>query len=418
MADSDADDPTESSTKRRDLLGAVGATGVAAFAGCLSNIGGSGGGGSVDTVRYGVLNPMTGPYAGLAEEQRKGAKLAVETINDSDEYDFTIEAEYGDTQANEAKGPQEARKIVQQHDASFLMGAISSSVALALNEFAQEEEIIYAPGAAAIPVTGKNCNEYVFRAETNTAQIAEACAEWTQKNLGSNVWFHIADYAYGQSVLREFRNRMKESDAAFNEVGVTKAELGATNFDSFISQMKSSDADVAVIGATGGDLINFLKQAKSQGLDEEMEIMTSTGSFQVVRGALGEAADGIYSGTRYVPKVETGDNQEFVSAFEEKHGSSPDSFARVAYDSIRMVANGVREAGSTDPNEVKDTLSGMQMETLYGQNQFRTCDQQAKNPVWVGKNEYNGGKMADVKLIKKVSGDDAIPPCDTTGCSL
>ena len=418
MADSDADDSTESTTKRRDLLGAVGATGAAAFAGCLSNVGGTGGGGSVDTVKYGVVNPMTGPYAGLAKEQRKGAKLAVETINDSDEYDFTIEAEYGDTQADEAKGPQEARKIVQQHDASFLMGAISSSVGLALNEFAQEEEIIYSPGAAAIPITGENCNEYVFRAETNTAQIAEACAEWTQKNLGSDVWFHIANYSYGKSVLREFRTRMKESDAPFNEVGVTRAELGAKNFDSFISQMKSSDADVAVIGATGGDLINFIKQAKSQGLDDQMEIMTSTGSFQVVRGALGEAAGGIYSGTRYVPKIETGDNKEFVSAFEEKHGQQPDSFARVAYDSIRMVANGVREAGSTDPTEVKDTLSGMEMETLYGQNQFRNCDHQAKNPVWVGKNEYNGGKMADVKLIKKVGGDEAIPPCDATGCSL
>ncbi|WP_435157183.1 ABC transporter substrate-binding protein [Haladaptatus sp. DFWS20] len=416
MADSNSGQSDRFETTRRAMLGAVGAGGLAGFAGCLGNIGG--GGSSVDTVKYGILNPMTGPYAGLAAEQRKGAKLAVKTINESDEYEFTIDAKYGDTQADAETGQQEARKLVEQHGASFMMGAISSSVALGLNEFAQEESVIYAPGAAAIPITGKNCNKYVFRSETNTAQIAEACSGWTLNNLGSKVWFHIADYAYGKSVLREWRSRMKASDASFSEAGVTRAKLGAKNFDSFISQMKNSDADVVVVGSTGGDLIEFINQANAQGLTDQKKIMTTTGSFQVIRGALGEKADGIYSGTRYVPKIDSGDNKEFVKSYKSANGSEPGSFARVAYDSIRMVANGIKEAGSTDTDEVVDTLAGLKMQSLLGENEFRSCDHQAKNPVWVGQNVYNGGKMADVKLITEVSGDKAIPPCDQTGCQL
>ncbi|GAA0231902.1 ABC transporter substrate-binding protein [Halobacterium noricense] len=401
---------------RRAVLSAVGAGGLAGVSGCLGDIGGGGGGD--DTVKYGMLNPMTGPYAGLAEEQRKGAKLAVKTINESDDYDFTIDAKYGDTQADAETGQQEARKMVEQHGASYMMGAISSSVALGLNEFASEESVVYSPGAAAIPITGKNCNEYVFRSETNTAQIAEACSEWTLNNLGSNVWFHIADYAYGQSVLREWRSRMQESNADFSEAGVTRAQLGAKNFDSFISQMKNSDADVVVVGSTGGDLIEFLNQASAQGLSNQKEIMTTTGSFQVVRGALGEKADGIYSGTRYVPQLDSGTNKEFVEAYTNENDGEPDSFARVAYDSITMVANGIKEAGSTDPDDVIETLPGLKMQSLLGENEFRSCDHQAKNPVWVGQNVYNGGEMADVKLITEVNGDDAIPSCDQTGCQL
>ncbi|WP_227377056.1 ABC transporter substrate-binding protein [Haladaptatus halobius] len=418
MADDNPKQANRFGTTRRAVLGAVGAGGLAGVAGCLGNIGGGGGGGSVDTVKYGVLNPMTGPYAGLAAEQRKGVKLAIQTINDSDEYEFTIDAKYGDTQADTETGQQEAQRLVEQHGASFLMGAISSSVALGLNEFASEESVIYSPGAAAIPITGKNCNKYVFRCETNTAQIAEACSEWTLNNLGSRVWFHIADYAYGQSVLREWRSRMKKSSADFTEVGVSRAEFGAKNFDSFISQIKNSDADVVVVGSTGGDLINFAKQAKSQGLVGQKKVMTTTGTFQVVRGALGEAADGLYSGTRYVPKIDVGDNQQFVKAYEKANGTEPDNFARVAYDSIRMVANGIKEAGSADPDEVADTLAGLEMDTLFGKNSFRECDHQAKNPVWVGRNVFKGGKMVDVKLINKVEGDQAIPPCDQTGCQL
>ncbi|WP_227773562.1 ABC transporter substrate-binding protein [Haladaptatus pallidirubidus] len=416
MADRNPGQENRFEMTRRAVLSAVGAGGLAGVSGCLGDIGGGGGGD--DTVKYGMLNPMTGPYAGLAEEQRKGAKLAVKTINESDDYDFTIDAKYGDTQADAETGQQEARKMVEQHGASYMMGAISSSVALGLNEFASEESVVYSPGAAAIPITGKNCNEYVFRSETNTAQIAEACSEWTLNNLGSNVWFHIADYAYGQSVLREWRSRMQESNADFSEAGVTRAQLGAKNFDSFISQMKNSDADVVVVGSTGGDLIEFLNQASAQGLSNQKEIMTTTGSFQVVRGALGEKADGIYSGTRYVPQLDSGTNKEFVEAYTNENDGEPDSFARVAYDSITMVANGIKEAGSTDPDDVIETLPGLKMQSLLGENEFRSCDHQAKNPVWVGQNVYNGGEMADVKLITEVNGDDAIPSCDQTGCQL
>ncbi|WP_084157041.1 ABC transporter substrate-binding protein [Haladaptatus cibarius] len=416
MADRNPGQENRFETTRRAVLGAVGAGGLAGVAGCLGDIGGGGGGD--DTVKYGMLNPMTGPYAGLAEEQRKGAELAVEKVNESDDYDFTIDAEYGDTEANPEVGRQEAQRMVEQHGASFMMGAISSSVALGLNEFASEESVIYSPGAAAIPITGENCNEYVFRSETNTAQIAEACSEWTLNNLGSNVWFHIADYAYGQSVLREWRSRMEDSSANFSEAGVTRAQLGAKNFDSFISQMKNSDADVVVVGSTGGDLIEFLNQASAQGLTGQKEIMTTTGSFQVVRGALGEKADGIYSGTRYVPQLDSGTNQAFVDAYTSANEGEPGSFARVAYDSITMVANGIKEAGSTDPDDVVETLPGLTMPSLLGENEFRSCDHQAKNPVWVGQNVYNGGNMADVELITEVNGDDAIPACDQTGCQL
>jgi branched-chain amino acid transport system substrate-binding protein len=346
--------------------------------------------------------------------------MAVEFVNNSDEYDFEISASYDDTEATTGVAQDAARRLVQQEDADYLMGAISSSVALSLNPIAEEQEVIYNPGAAAIPITGSECNEYVFRCETNTAQIAEACAEWTLNNIGSNVWFHIADYAYGRSGLNEWSSRMEAADAEYNQVGVTRAELGASNFDPFISQIANSNADVVVVVSTGGDMVRFLTQADSQGLKDDVDIMTTTGSFQVVRQGTGASSYGVYSGTRYVADVETGDNLDFAGNFQDEHGAPPDNFARVAYDSIRMTANGIQEAGTTDPVEVKDTLAGLdQSPTLFGTNQFRACDHQAMNPVWVGQMvEPESGETADVDLIEQQAGEDVIPPCEDTGCSL
>ncbi len=416
MSENDTNDPV--GTGRRTLLKGVGA---ASFAGLTGIAGCAGGGGGDDTVQYGVLSPTTGSFSALAQGQVRGAEMAVDFVNESDDYDFEIELSEGDTERDGETAQDEAERLIQQEDIDYMMGAISSSVALSLNEVAASQEIIYNPGGAAIPITGGDCNEYVFRCETNTAQVAEACAEWTIENLGSDVIFHIANYAYGRSVLNEWRSRMRDSDATFNEVDVTRAEPSAENFDSVLSTIARSDAEVLVVGATGGPLVRFLTQAANRGLQDELDIMTTTGSFQSIRAGAGSAGYGVYSGVRYVPGIETGDNQSFVDEYDSRYDGVPDNFARVAYDSIRMTANGIQEADSTDPEDVKDTLPGFsQSPTLFGDNVFRSCDHQATNPVWVGQNvEPDGGEgPAGVNLIERVAGSDAIPPCSSVDCDL
>jgi branched-chain amino acid transport system substrate-binding protein len=417
QGENDSDRPTGGLSSRRNVLRLAGVAGTGALAGCIGGAGLSSQ--DIDTVNYGVLNPMTGPYGGLAEGQRNGAELAVQHVNESDEFGFEIDAVYEDTEADTATGRQVAQKVVQQDGAQYLMGAISSSTALALNEFAESEEVIYNPGAAAMNITGSECNEYVCRAETHTAQIAEAVAPWTANNVGTSVWFHIADYAYGQSVRREWKSRMQEASDDFEEVGVSRSQLGATNYGSYISQISNSDADVAVLGMTGGDLINFVGQAANEGLKDDVQLVSPTMTFQVVRNALGPAAYGTYGGVRYNAQIETGDNQDFVSAYEDAYDATPDSFARVAYDSIRMTAHGIAEAGTNDPEEVKDTLAGLEVPSVFGPNNFRKCDRQATNPVWAGENvEPDSGEAARVELRQKAEGQDAIPSCEETNCDL
>jgi len=408
---------TEGRVDRRAVLAAAGTAGLSSVTGCLANIGGSGG----ETLTYGLLNPISGAYSSLGPFQRHGAELAVQQLDDAEDFEYEIEIASGDTETGADTATQAASQLVEQDGADFIVGAISSSVALALNSFAERNEVIYNPGAAAIPITGESCNEYVFRAETNAAQIAQGCAAWTLENLGSNVWFHIADYAYGKSVLEEWQSRMEAADAEFNEVGVTRANLGAQNYESYISRIADSEADVLVVGSTGGDFIRFAKQAESQGLKDDIEMINTTASFQSLRAGLGTTAYGIYSGVRYNAKLTTGWNEQFVDRYTNEYSEdgAPGNFARVGYDSVRMTAMGVQEAESTDPTEVKDALASLEANSVLGTNRFRECDHQARNPVWVGQNvEAEDGEIADVELIEKVSGADAIPSCDSTNCSL
>lgn len=372
-------------------------------------------------VTLGVLEPFTGDFAELAEERNQGETLGIETVNDSDEYDFEFEPVEYDTQLNAEDGVQAATDAIQGDGAQFITGAISSSVALAINEVALNNQVVYTPGAADVSITGSNCNEYVFRFETSTAQIAEVTSEWLADQGWNRLHYQIADYAYGDSVLAEIDSRMEDKADGYELVETTRSDQGAQDFDARITQIQDSaeEADAVIVGATGGHLVRFLVQAAERGLHDEIPIVTTTGSFFVVRAGAGPAAYNVYSGTRYVPGLETGTNPEFVEAYQAAYDAPPDNFSRVGYGSVLMLANGIQAAGSTDPDDVKDVLPGMTHETIFGDVAFRECDQQATNPVWMAQNVApEEGEIADVDLLTDLSGEEAAPPCEETGCDL
>ncbi|WP_425607243.1 ABC transporter substrate-binding protein [Natronobeatus ordinarius] len=373
-----------------------------------------------DTVTLGILEPLTGEFSALGAERMQGNELGIEWVNESDEFDFEFEYEEFDTQTNPATASREAEEAIEDYGANFLTGAISSSSALAVADIAGREGAVYTPGAADISITGSECNEYVFRFETNTAQMTEVMAQWTYDELGDQIFYHIADYVYGESVRDEFEKRMESISGSYENVGETASDPGSTDFDAFITQIQNAadEADALVVGMTGADLAIFLSQAGERGLQDDIPIVTTTASFTPVRGGAGLGAVGTYSGIRYSHDLDTGDNQEFVEAYQEKFdGELPDNFSRVGFESIRMLARGIQEAGSRDPDVVKDVLGGLQHETIFGPNEFRECDGQAVNPVWMGELvEPDDGDVADVEILTGLDGEEAIPDCEETGC--
>jgi len=398
---------------RRQFIAAAGAAGALGLAGCQ---GGSTGGEAAVTVAS--LNPMTGPFSSLGPGQRTGAELAVAEINNNDDYDFEFELVTGDTETEAGAAQSEAQRVVQEDGAEFVFGAISSSVALGLNDFAAQSEHIYFPGGAAVPITGSACNEWVFRFETNTAQIAEAISSYSVNNLGNNVWFHYADYAYGDSVYNRTSRRMESASDDYTEVGTSTSELGASNYGSFITQISNSDADVVVLGMTGGDLVNFTNQAADQGLTDQIAVVGPTQTFQSVRAGTGANSVGTFGGARYDPSLETGDNQAFVEAYSSENDRQPGNFARVGYDSMRLMAKGMHEAGSTEPGDVRDALEGGTFTTVLGDITLRESDHQATNPTWMAEIVEGDGGSADVELLEQVPGSETLPPASDLGCEM
>lgn len=371
----------------------------------------------IGSVTFGVLVPESGPSAPLGQAQRQGAELGVQYVNESDEFDFEIDAVFEDTQTDPSTGLQRAQQVVENDGASYVVGALESSVALAVADYVSDRDIVYTSGAATIELTGENCNQNTFRAETNAAQQMAGLADYAAADLGSNLWIHTTDDAYGNSAVTQIKRRIEAQGLDLDVVGETMPDKGTSNYGPQISNISNSDADIVAVPDTGADLINFVKQANSAGLTDEVDIIGTAIFAQVSRQALGSDAVGAYSSTLYNHKLETGDNAQFVETYQSEYDGVPGSFARVGYDMVRMTANGIQAAGSSDPTEVRTALEGLEMTTALGTTRFRECDHQAVNPVWTGE-VVEGDQIPAVELLEQVPGEEAVRPCDQTGCSI
>lgn len=368
-------------------------------------------------VTMGVLMPTSGPSAPLGQAQRQGAELGVQYVNDSDEFGFTIDPVYADTQTDPSTGLQRAQSVVEDDGADYVVGALESSVALAVADYVSDRDVVYTSGAATIELTGANCNANTFRTETNAAQQMAGLVDFVASDLGSNLWIHTTDDTYGNSAVTQIERRIEAQGFDIDVVGQTMPDKGTSNYGPQISNISNSEADVVALPDTGADLINFMKQASSAGLTEEVDIIGTAIFAQVSRQALGSDAVGAYSSTLYNHTLETGDNREFVAAYGNEYDGVPGSFARVGYDMVRMTARGIQEAGTADPVEVRDAMEGLDVTTALGTTPFRECDHQAVNPVWTGQ-VVEGGEIPGIELLNRVAGDEAIRPCGETGCSL
>jgi len=406
------------STRRRDVLRAtagVGATSLVGVTGCLT-----GGGDDGDTVTIGWMYPHTGSYSGLAAYQEEGAKLAIEQLNDNGGIDGNdVEAIHEDTQADPQTARQIARRFVEDEGVDVVMGTISSSAGSAVQSYTEQRDVPFFPDIAADEITTDSCTENTFRYETRASQTATAAAGWAVENFGTDMWVHNADYLWGNSVASAWKNQAQAANGDVNVVGETTSELGATDFSSYISQMADSDADWVVTGVNGGDAVQFLKQAQSSGLKDEMTIVSPVNSFQFIRKAAPEAAVGTYSAVRYSEEYDSPENDDFVSLYEDRWDQPPDNFAHVSWTHMNMYAQAVEEAGSTDLGDLVDALTSIEYTSPMGSTRFRECDHQAVRPYNVGEivepSEYD---WPAIDVTQTVSADDTMIPCEETGCDF
>ena len=258
-----------------------------------------------DKIRIGVITFLSGPAAGPFGVPAKNASdLVVDAFNKGGIVPGyaakglggkEIELVYVDEAGGPTKVVTEYRNLVSRQDVDLIIGVISSGDCLAVAPVAEElKKFTVLFDCATNRIFEEASYKYVFRTTTMATQENVAAARYIVDNFpGLKTFSGInPNYAWGQDAWSDFTESMKILKPSAQIATNVTPKLGAGQYNTEISALLGSGAEIIQNSLWGGDLEAYILQAAPRGLLEKMPNIMITGETVLER-----LADSVPDGT-------------------------------------------------------------------------------------------------------------------------
>ncbi|HEY2757182.1 MAG TPA: ABC transporter substrate-binding protein [Pseudolabrys sp.] len=322
-----------------------------------------------DTIKIGVIQPLTGSVAYNGTTDINGSKLAADEINaKGGVLGKKIELVIEDGQCKPANSVNAAEKLIQRDKVVALSGAFCSSATLAVMPVAQNYKIPLITGvSSSAPLTEKG-NQWFFRATETDALLAKSFAKilYNEIKLRKVAYIGVND-DFGRGAVAEFDKQMKELGAT--TVMTEYFEHGTSDFYTLLTKLKASGADGVFVAAETQDGSIFVKQKAELGLPVKVFGVGSWATSDFIK-LTGDASEGIYAAVPYASTMTTPKNKPFVDAYAARFKDAPGKYSTAGYNAISILAQAIDRAKSTDAEKIREALTKTDYEGPNGHFKF------------------------------------------------
>lgn len=325
-----------------------------------------------ETVKIGVLAPISGELAPYGEAVERGMEVAVELVNEDGGFGGR-EVEYvlADDETEPRVAATQSNRLLRDEQVDLLMGTISSATTLAVIPNAEQAQVPY---FWIVEGEDKNCDaegetrKYIFgNGETPEQKMTEFVPLMLDR-LGERVFFIGSDYVFPQFVT-EITSEMVEENGG-TVVGTEFAPLGTTDFSAYLPRIERANPDVIFSMVVGEDGVALVQQIDEFGLRENVEITGIPSFAHEVYPGIADVAQGVYWVDRYWDGLDNPVNEEFVERYQQEFGDDapvPSVAAQGVYGTVLLFKAAVEEADSVDGDAVAEALPGISVESPAGE---------------------------------------------------
>lgn len=328
-----------------------------------------------NTFLIGGIGPLTGAAASYGISVKQGAEIAIKEINDAGgvkagDTTYTFAMQFEDDEATEDKAIQAYNTLMDQN-INAVLGTVTSSPCIAIADATAEDGILQITPSGSAQDCTKNPN--AFRICFTDPLQGVTMADYAVNELGYKkiaVIFNNAD-AYSTGIKDAF-----EAQVAANGGEVVASESFVTDdvdFNTQLTTIKGTDAEVIFVPAYYNDATYITKQAKELGMS--LPFLGSDGW----DGVLGTVTDpSTVEGAVFLSPFFAADENEavksFVTAYEAAYGATPDQFAADAYDAVYCFKAAIEAAGSIESADLIAAMTEISVDGLTGEAMSFTVD--------------------------------------------
>jgi branched-chain amino acid transport system substrate-binding protein len=323
----------------------------------------------------GAALPLTGGQSREGGYYKKAYELAVKEINEAG--GITVK-EYGkkipikliiyDDKSDNTTSVQLYEKLVTEDKVNALLGGYGTPLITAHTIVAEKYRMPYVNGGGATGAIYERKMKYIFGLIASIEKLTYTVMDWMvdQQDAGTlKKPVKIALMGENSSHGKEFRQgvlaRSKAAPDRFQVVMDEPFELNLKDADPLLQKVKASNADVYLADARLGDYTTIHRRYTELGLYHQVVSYGPRGSEKAARDALGAASDYIISCNWWHKDLPIPAATSFAQKWEKLYNEPAEWFPALGYETVRVLAKAIEDAGSLDKEKIRNALAKMDM---------------------------------------------------------
>ena len=341
-----------------------------------------------DSVKVGIILPLTGSQAYFGAMERDSFALALEEINAAGgvrgkQLEFVFEDDRGRPEL----GAEAAEKLIDEDGVVMLGGGYSSAVTLRVAEVAQSRQMPFLVNTGAADAITEGGRDHVFRLNPPSSEYVTSAVSFLAEVVEArSVGIVHEESAFGQSQSEAFAAACRElgipvvvhesyDQPAGTAAGTATGDFKLWHFTEALTKLRRAKPDVVFMVAYLLDANMLMTQADSLRWSPKAYIGGGAGFtlpkfYELTR----EAADHVFSVTLWDKSLPYPRAEAYAIEFEERYGHQPDYHGAEAYAAAHVIADALGRAESLAPTDVRKALAETRMTTIFGPVEFVSYD--------------------------------------------
>ena len=358
----------------------------------------SSGAAAQDTVKIGLILPMTGQQASTGKQIDAAVKLYM-AQNGNTVAGKKIEVILKDDTSVPDVTKRLAQELVVNDKVAILAGFGITPSAMATAPIATQAkvpEVVMAAGTSSIT----EASPFVARTSFTLAQSSVPMAEWAYKNGIKKVVTLVSDYGPGIDAEKSFSDKFKADGGTIVEN--LRIPMRSPDFAPVLQKVADAKPDALFVFVPSGTGAQFVKQFVERGLDKSGVKLIATGDVtdDDQLNGMGDAVVGVINAHNYSANHNSALNKAYVEAFKKANGGMRPNFMSVGgYDGMALIYGALKKTnGSTDGDKLIAAMKGMAWESPRGPISIDPDTRDIIQNIYIRKVDKVGGELYNVEF--------------------
>ena len=326
----------------------------------------SSGAAAQETVKIGLVLPMTGQQASTGKQIDAAVKL-YQAQHGTTVAGKKIEVILKDDTTVPDITKRLATELVTNDKVAFLAGFGITPSAMATAPIATQAkvpEIVMAAGTSSIT----EASPFIARTSFTLAQSSVPMAEWAFKNGIKKVVTLVSDYGPGIDAEKSFVDKFKADGGTIVES--LRIPMRSPDFSPVLQKVADAKPDALFVFVPSGTGAQFVKQFVERGLDKSGVKLIATGDVtdDDQLNGMGDSVVGVINAHNYSANHDSALNKSFVEGFKKaNNGLRPNFMAVGGYDGMHLIYEALKKTnGDTNGEKLMAAIKGMAWESPRG----------------------------------------------------